>query len=118
LFFGATVAFSIPLCKLFDPASFGNGVIITVVVVIFAKVASALFVGRDRYVVGWAMVARGEFGFLIIETAFELELVSSLVFSSVVWALVMSIIISPPIFRFVLQRRFKVSGCVCSACCC
>jgi Kef-type K+ transport system membrane component KefB len=109
LFFGATVAFGIPLCRLFDPAAFTNGLIITVVSVVAAKVIAGLPAGRDRLVVGCALVGRGEFGFLILETAFELGLVSPLAFASVVWGLVWSVMITPPMFRQVLKRRYKVS---------
>merc|ERR1711970_1312940 len=43
----------------------------------FAKIISGFFLGKDRWVTGFAMVGRGEFAFLVAEIALHTELPSA-----------------------------------------
>lgn len=72
------------------------------------------------WVVGWAMAARGEFAYLVAETALETEvagtegegphggfktLMSEEVYAAVIWAFLICTVASPLAFKYVLQQR-------------
>lgn len=69
LFFGATVAFSIPINIMMDLDALWKGVILGVGPCCLTKIAAGLFTGVDKWVVGFAMVGRGEFAYLVAQTA-------------------------------------------------
>ncbi|KAK3257791.1 hypothetical protein CYMTET_33134 [Cymbomonas tetramitiformis] len=79
---------------------------------LMAKVLSGFCVSAaERWVVGWAMVGRGEFAYLVAETATNTEygddgetFLSKDAFSVTVWALLMATISAPFMFRWVLQK--------------
>jgi Kef-type K+ transport system membrane component KefB len=58
-----------------------------------------VFEWEYKYAVGWAMVGRGELGFVMAEAAFRSDLTSELTFSVTVWALLLATLLSPPCFR-------------------
>jgi len=69
LFFGATVAFSIPIDKMLSVDAFWRGLILGLGPCIATKIGSGVFTGPERWVVGFAMVGRGEFAYLVAQTA-------------------------------------------------
>ena len=69
LFFAATVAFAIPVSVMMSPAAIWKGMVVGAVACVLTKTVSGVFVGETRWVVGWAMVGRGEFAYLVADTA-------------------------------------------------
>ena len=67
LFFSATFAFSVPFS--FAPAASRKGLVVQVIPTVLGKLVSGMFFGNPKWLVGWAMVARGEHGFLVLQTA-------------------------------------------------
>lgn len=104
LFFGATVAFTIRVDSLLTVDAFWKGFIIGFIPCLLSKVVCAFFIGPERWVVGVAMMARGEFAYLVAEEARDLDLLSDKSYSIVVWALLWATIVPPIIFSNVLQR--------------
>jgi len=69
LFFGATVAFAIPIQQMMDLGALGKGMLIGVGPCVATKLSAGLVVGKEKWVVGFAMVGRGEFAYLVAQTA-------------------------------------------------
>ena len=69
LFFGATVAFAIPIKKMLDAEALYKGLIIGLGPCIGTKLLAGAVAGREKWVVGFAMVGRGEFAYLVAQTA-------------------------------------------------
>ena len=69
LFFGATVAFSIPLNIMMDLDALWKGMILGAGPCCQTKIISGFTTGADKMVVGFAMVGRGEFAYLVAQTA-------------------------------------------------
>eukprot|EP01047_Picozoa_sp_COSAG01_P001301 COSAG01_NODE_28_length_36622_cov_14.695751_30_plen_963_part_00 len=69
LFFGATVAFSIPIQIMMDGEALWKGALLGIGPCILTKIVSGVFAGDDKWVVGFAMVGRGEFAYLVAQTA-------------------------------------------------
>lgn len=104
LFFAATVAFAIPINILFDVESFWKGLIIGLVCVA-SKLLASLHIGKNRLLVGWALVSRGEFSYLIIDYALTSGMISVFDFSVVVWGLLLSTLIAPIVLRILIINR-------------
>ena len=60
-----------------------------------------------RWVVGVAMMARGEFSFLVAETARKLNFLSAESYAVVIWALLWATLTSPLFFRFALKNHVR-----------
>merc|ERR1719421_1727929 len=71
---------------------------------ILSKVLCAPCMGAHRWVVGWAMVGRAEFAYLIAQMAFANNMMDPEVFAIVIWALLWATVFAPLIFRIVLKR--------------
>lgn len=69
LFFGATVAFSIPINIMMDLDALWKGMILGAGPCCLTKIISGVTTGADKFVVGFAMVGRGEFAYLVAQTA-------------------------------------------------
>jgi len=128
MFFAATVGFAVPVSVMFTPEAMWKGVVVAVTATIIGKVVAGLHTGEYRWVIGFAMVGRGEFAYLVAETAkstcflgtgstthdrrlMELEdceqhLMSEKVFAVVVWALLLATIVAPNAFSYVLKKAF------------
>merc|ERR1712110_248701 len=104
IFFSCTVAFAIPYDSLFTLEAFAYGSIMGIVACISTKVASGVCMGEARFVIGWAMVGRAEFAYLIAEMAKSGGILSEEMFSIIIWALLYATIIAPIVFKKVLQR--------------
>merc|ERR550537_695005 len=105
IFFSCTVAFAIPYESLFKLEAFGYGSIMGIVACIATKVVSGACMGDARFVIGWAMVGRAEFAYLIAEMAKSGGILSNEMFSIVIWALLYATIVAPIAFKYVLGRH-------------
>ena len=104
IFFSCTVAFSIDVSALFTAEAFWKGLVIGAVPCLLSKVIAGVFVGPERWVVGIAMMARGEFAYLVAEEAHSLEMIDDTEFSVVVWALLWATVLTPLVFDKVLKK--------------
>jgi len=104
IFFSCTVAFAIPFQSLFTLTAFGYGSILGLVACILTKVVSGVCMGEARFVIGWAMVGRAEFAYLIAEMAKSGGIMSDDVFAIVIWSLLYATIVAPIMFKLVLNR--------------
>lgn len=73
LFFSASIAFSIPVSVMFTADAFWKGLVLAAVPCIGGKILSGMGSGDTKWIVGWAMVARGEFAYLVAQTAKDAE---------------------------------------------
>mmetsp|Transcript_19126 Transcript_19126/g.41731 ORF Transcript_19126/g.41731 Transcript_19126/m.41731 type:complete len:430 (+) Transcript_19126:2-1291(+) len=110
IFFSCTVAFSIPVDKLLSLDAFWKGIIMGFGPCILTKVCCAPFMGPARWVIGWAMVGRAEFAYLIAQMAAAGNMLDQKSFSIVIWALLCATIFAPFIFRFLLNRYVAANG--------
>jgi len=104
IFFACTVAFSIPIDQLISFEAFWKGSIMGIGPCVLSKVLCAPFMGPPRWVIGWAMVGRAEFAYLIAQMAFAAEMMDEATFSIVIWALLYATIFAPFVFRTMLNR--------------
>lgn len=105
MFFAGTVAFSIPVGMLFERQAFIYGTALGLVACIGTKLAAGIWYGPARWVIGWAMVGRAEFAYLIAQMALAYELISAEVFVVVIWALLYATITAPAGFLFALNKH-------------
>jgi len=104
IFFSATIAFSIPIGKLLSIEAFLKGSLMGIGPCILTKVLCAPFMGDAKFVIGWAMVGRAEFAYLIAQMAVSADMMDKDTFSIVIWALLYATVFAPFIFRKVLAR--------------
>eukprot|EP00928_Gymnodinium_smaydae_P016735 TRINITY_DN1632_c0_g1_i1.p1 TRINITY_DN1632_c0_g1~~TRINITY_DN1632_c0_g1_i1.p1 ORF type:complete len:1010 (+),score=215.35 TRINITY_DN1632_c0_g1_i1:322-3030(+) len=110
VFFSCTVAFAIPWQSLIDLESFWKGSVMGIFACVATKVFCAFFMGDARFVIGWAMVGRAEFAYLIAEMAKSSitqdgkPIMSAKVFAIVIWSLLYATLLAPFCFRKVLGR--------------
>merc|ERR1740120_497714 len=110
IFFSCTVAFSIPISELLSFESFWKGSIMGIGPCVLTKVLCAPCMGNARWVIGWAMVGREEFAYLIAPMAAAGNMMDEATFSVVIWALLYATILAPFIFRYVLNRYIQREG--------
>lgn len=103
LFFSATVAFGIEISDLFTFEAFWKGLVMGIGPCLLTKMVAGYFVGDERWVVGIAMMARGEFAYLVAAEAYRLEMIEQNEYAIVVWALVWATIVAPLAFDKVLK---------------
>ncbi|KAG0003403.1 hypothetical protein BGZ80_003590 [Entomortierella chlamydospora] len=114
--FFATIGFAIPLTKILDPTLFGWGIAYTVIAS-FSKLITAVLVpsspqpadGRrqrsnDRWVVGTAMIARGELGLLMVQQALLQGVMGESVMIVTTWSIVLCTLIGIGALGFVMNR--------------
>ena len=118
-FFGATVAFTVPLDALLDGASFGDGLFLLLAAILGKFLSGAWAAplrppsgegakGGRRYwcaflQVGCAMIGRGELGFVLAKEALEAGLMPSRAYCATVWALLLATLLGPYAFRLSLR---------------
>jgi len=107
IFFACTVAFSIPIGKLLSFEAFWKGSLMGIGPCVLTKVLCAPFMGDARFVIGWAMVGRAEFAYLIAQMAAAGDMISPDMFSVVIWALLYATILAPFVFRTVLKKYIQ-----------
>jgi Kef-type K+ transport system membrane component KefB len=135
LFFSASIAFSIPVSVMFTVDAFWKGLVLAAIPCIGGKILSGQASGPTKWIVGWAMVARGEFAYLVAQTAKDAEcisckdtadhrllassgaapsdartMLSAEGYSALVWALLWSTILAPVFFKYVLAAFIKKRG--------
>lgn len=114
VFFSCTVAFAIPFKALFTIEAFLYGSVMGIVACILTKVLAGICMGDAKYVIGWAMVGRAEFAYLIAEMAKSGGILSNEMFAIVIWSLLYATIIAPIVFKVVLGKYIiamaKVNG--------
>lgn len=114
LFFGATIAFAINIGTLFTVEAFWKGLVMTIVPTLATKLFAAYLIGDERWVVGIALMARGEFGYLVGEAAHSNGQLTDTGFAIVIWALLWATIVTPILFGPVLYdyiiEQFKKGG--------
>merc|ERR1719433_2194451 len=110
IFFAATLAWSIPVQQLFSLEAFWKGSIMGIGPCILMKVLCAPFMGKPRFVIGWAMVGRAEFAYFIAIMAKSLKMMDDSLFAILIWSLVYATIFAPLIFRCVLKRYMAVEA--------
>jgi len=103
LFF-ASIGFTIPVRELFSIEALYFGLLLTFIA-IASKVATGVFEWDDKWAIGWAMVGRGELGFVMAEEAYRNDLTSKLTYSVTVWALLLATLLSPIAFRRALSSH-------------
>tara|TARA_B100001142_G_scaffold328644_1_gene389320 strand:- start:1253 stop:2059 length:807 start_codon:yes stop_codon:yes gene_type:complete len=109
--FFLSVGMQIPLADLFDGAGAGLGIGYAVPAVL-GKLATGAFVRDvgDAAVVGWAMVGRGELGFVMAREALDEGLFGDTPYVACVWALLIATLVSPVFMRRALERRKAAGG--------
>merc|ERR1719221_655386 len=107
IFFCSTVAFAIPVTQLLSFEAFWKGSIMGIGPCVATKVLCALYMGKSRFVIGWAMVGRAEFAYLIAQMGAAGNMISKKTFSILIWALLWATILAPFIFRYVLARYVR-----------
>jgi len=111
LFFACSVAFTVPTEQLFSGSAFGKGLVLAVTAGVAGKLGSGFVCPRDtRWTVGFAMVGRGEFAYLVAARALDLKLMSEGQYAVVVWALLIAVIVAPMAFGYVLRRKERAEG--------
>jgi len=110
IFFACTVAFSIPIDKLLSLDAFWKGSIMGIGPCIATKVVCAFWTGKTKWVIGWAMVGRAEFAYLIAQLAQSSNMMSPEVFAIVIWSLLYATVFAPFLFRTVLARFVKAEA--------
>lgn len=110
IFFACTVAFSIPVDKLLSFESFWKGSIMGIGPCVMMKVICAPFMGNAKFVIGWAMVGRAEFAYLIAQMAAAAGMIDEKTFSITIWALLYATLLAPFVFRTVLKKYIAAEG--------
>jgi len=116
LFFAATIAFEIPVKKMFSADAIILGLILGAIAV-FGKVLCGVGTYpkliQDGPAVGVAMLGRGEFGFLIAAQAFLANMITESQYASAVWGVLIPTLLTPvlfgPVFRY-RERRMIANG--------
>eukprot|EP01135_Chromosphaera_perkinsii_P001067 Nk52_evm17s158 gene=Nk52_evmTU17s158 len=110
--FFASIGFTIPVSSMFTWPAFGYGMLYCIPAILGKYLCGiALVRGNfvDRSIVAWALVGRGELGFVMAQTSFDDGLVGKEVMAIVTWALFVSTVMSPFMFRVYLQKQIKAA---------
>ena len=99
--FFASIGFVVPVGRLFSAPALLYGALLAFLAV-GSKVVTGVFDWERRYQIGWAMVGRGELGFVMATETFKRGETSSLAFSITVWALLVATLVSPIVLRRLL----------------
>ncbi|KAF9903902.1 hypothetical protein EC991_003193 [Linnemannia zychae] len=115
--FFATIGFAIPLTKILEPVLFGWGVVYAVIAslskLVVAAVVPAKMPSPDdctetrfsaRWIVGSAMIARGELGLLMVQQAQLQGVMSRTGMVITTWAIVLSTLVGVGALGFTIKR--------------
>jgi Kef-type K+ transport system membrane component KefB len=117
IFFGASIAFQIPVTLLNSPSVIGNGVLLSMA--LLGKIAVGPLMTpvlspsrgaaywdrqywRDCCIVGFSMAGEAEFAFLVARFGFEKGLLQDETYASVNFAILLSTVTSPVLLRVAL----------------
>eukprot|EP00039_Didymoeca_costata_P012957 m.189865 g.189865 ORF g.189865 m.189865 type:complete len:491 (-) comp15633_c0_seq13:148-1620(-) len=117
----ATLGFSIPANDLFSAKGFGLGMLYVIPAWLGKFFLGTFVPGRDggccnggfwgnfddALVVGWAMVARGELGFVMSQAARNDGIMGDVTYAACVWALFICTLVPPFLFGWALARKKK-----------
>lgn len=110
LFFAASVGFSIPVAALFHASAIKYGLCLTLAAFlgkfvsgIFGMLPPTPFLSAIQ--VGFAMVGRGELGYMMASEASETGLMGDTAFSATVWALTLCTIGGPVLFKIAVSEK-------------
>jgi len=108
-FFACTVGFSVPVTSMSAAPPLATTVLLLAAIVgklvtglLAAPLRSRNFAAYSMQV-GWAMVGRGELGFVQIESALQSGLVDAQIYGATVWVLLISTLVGPIMFRWSLR---------------
>jgi Kef-type K+ transport system membrane component KefB len=106
MIFFASIGFLVPVHSIFSPKVLLYGAILTVLAFL-AKLVTGFFVSPLRYfwVLGLAMVGRGELGLLLAAEAKRIGVMSDDSFGATIWAILLCTLIAPFAFRFALAKH-------------
>ena len=104
LFFSATVAFSIPIDVMMSWDVVWKGFIVGIICVVVKIIPTLHLSSPNRWIVGIALVGRGEFSYIIAEYAITEELITYTMYSVIVWGLLISTLIAPIVLQILLRR--------------
>jgi len=108
VFFGS-IGFDLRVSILFEPWALLYGALIYTILMFIAKLVTGVFAKplswSTFFVIGTAMVGRGELGLYLSEQAQQAGVMSSQVFAATSWALILNTLLSPIIFGMVLRRH-------------
>ena len=74
------------------------------------RFCSCVSLSPDAFVVGWAMVGRGELGFVMARQAREEGLIGPEPYVASCWALLIATLVAPPLMRRALDARRRKRG--------
>ncbi|KAF9976262.1 hypothetical protein BGZ73_008904 [Actinomortierella ambigua] len=122
--FFATIGFAIPLTKILEPVLFGWGVVYTVIAVLSKMMTMIAVPARmssqkkenpeggmsgsrynARWIVGTAMIARGELGLLMVQQAQMQGVMSQTVMVITTWSIVLSTLVGVGAFSVVMKHK-------------
>jgi len=110
--FFASIGTYVPLKQMFHPRALGLGLLYTTAAVVGKWVTGLLAWSEGGWVtanvIGWAMVGRGELGFMMAASALSIGLLSEETFAITVWALLLATLASPILFRRCLEWNERV----------
>ena len=104
-FFFVSIGFLIPLTQLFEWRVCALGLLFSLPAIV-SKLLIGLFEPSwpSLAVLGWAMVGRGEVGFMMVSSAYQGGLLSDDIFLIVVWSLIISTALSPFPFQYFVKK--------------
>lgn len=103
-FFAATVAFSIPIGIMLEMEVFLKGLLVTLVCVSSKIIPTLHLPAPNRWLVGFALVGRGEFSYLIAEHALATGSISEKTYATLMWGLLLSLLISPIMLQYLIRK--------------
>jgi Kef-type K+ transport system membrane component KefB len=92
--FFACAGFVVPMRQIIEKKALLLGLLCGAVAIVSKLVAGVWFPGK-RWSVGWAMVARGELGFVVASQALDAKLLSQLGFNVTIWGVLLATFIAP-----------------------
>lgn len=104
IFFVVT-GMSVKISTLLDPNVILLSIAISIVAIIGKAVAGLAVPGKDRWIVGMAMVPRGEVGLIYAAVGNELNVLNSEVFSVIVLTVLITTIVGPNILTHLVKKR-------------
>lgn len=74
---------------------------------VIGKVAAGFFAGKgmNPWIIGWGMVPRGEVGLIFASAGKDLGVVDDKIYSIIVFVIIVTTLITPPILSFLLKRK-------------
>lgn len=111
LFFAASIGFVIPLKDLFSPAALGPGAVLSIIAVLGKLVSGfGAKTKADAVAVGFGMLARGEFGFLIASQGFNGGILNNRMYAATIWGVLIPTVVTPIFFGPVFRWRARQLG--------